>query len=197
MPKLVLDISSLVMTLLTGVTLAVLIKYTVETYRLRTTTQDLYKSSQDSLKEARWQNEMSILPTLVISSTITQDELARVSLRNIGRGAAMNITMKGKDIDTVRASHPDVLSGGDERRIRIEFTQQDRLHVAHTETDLYQLFIGRVIPETFSWVISYQAVNNLHLRSYCSIQYDPATQVMTYHVERVVSLKGEAEQPIM
>ena len=196
MPKLFLDISSLVMTLLTGVTLLVLIKYTIETYRLRTTTQDLYTSSQDSLKEARWQNEMSILPTLVISS-VTEDGNPRVSLRNIGRGAAMNITMRGKDIGTVRASHPDVLSGGDERKIRIDFTQRNHVHEAKTEMDLYELFSGRVIPETFSWVISYEAINNLHLRSYCSIKYDAATQVMTYHVERVVSLKGEAERPIM
>ena len=78
-----MDCAQMVLVVVTAVTLGVLIKYTVETTKLRKVTQDLFAESQK-------QTEYSLMPIVVMTTRPETDRGNLFVVKNTGNGPALN-----------------------------------------------------------------------------------------------------------
>ena len=79
-------VSSISLTVLTGLTLFVLIKYTAETVSLRQAADKQVEVSQQQLAAMQKQNETQMLPIVVLDSDGT-----KLILHNLGTGPALDV----------------------------------------------------------------------------------------------------------
>ena len=78
--------SSICLTVFTGLTMLVVVYYTVETYRLRKAAEEQLGASRKQVDAAEKQNETQILPIVVLDSDGT-----KLILRNLGNGPALDV----------------------------------------------------------------------------------------------------------
>jgi hypothetical protein len=82
-PHTFMDWAQVILVVVTAVTLAVLIKYTLETMTLRKVTQDL-------LAESQKQSEYSLMPIVVMTTRHETDRGNFFVVKNTGKGPALN-----------------------------------------------------------------------------------------------------------
>jgi hypothetical protein len=81
-------------TVLVGLTLVVLIWYTVETSRLRKAAQKQIEATGKLLAEAQRQNEIAVMPMFALYPEVMSDgRQRRIILENVGLGPAFNLSI--------------------------------------------------------------------------------------------------------
>lgn len=143
-------IASIVTTGVTTLTLIVLIWYTIETHKLR--------------REARRQNEVSVMPMLAVLNDSPSDrDNRRILLINVGRGPAFNLSIdplrwEGRELQIEHGGN--IIRPDETKELQFHFQEQN----SGTMVDVNGLYLwintGK-IPDPLHVIVRCQSVNSM------------------------------------
>ena len=179
-------IANIVTGLVTPVGFVVLIVYTVETYKLRTTAQqqlrkldDTTRVSQAQVREARIQNETAIMPILMLD-TANQKRMAgslddTFVLRNLGFGPAFNVSISSDCEDIIVDALTHVGQGqAIPTGIILGFETPDQQTLSNV-VSIQPMFRNETLPERIEVMINYESANRKKQHTRLALEYNPNT----------------------
>ena len=160
----------------TGLTLCVVVWYTIETYRLRMVGQSQTAETAKLLSEAQrqnevWanllqeterQNEVAVMPIVGVTVEAVAGEAGRIVLVNVGLGPAFNVTIDHLDFDGKKlgVKHGStVLRPGQEDELQFHFVERESGSLLNAKT-LCEWIKAKRIPTGFNVVIRCKSVNS-------------------------------------
>ena len=149
-------------------TLVVVLVYTVETYKLRRAAQAQTDETRRLLKEAKIQNERSILPVVTIEGArgIPVSEGANMPafqtvISNLGSGPAFNISidpLRGPGA-AIRFEHTTALAPGDQQPIWMVVTEDGKQVTSGAYRHIQRMFHNNQLVSGSSSTLRYSDIN--------------------------------------
>ncbi len=178
---------SIAVTILTLITAAALIWYTIETSGLRRATQKL-------LKEAQIQNEHSIRPIVMLEPANDLHILEKGAnmpavqtvIRNLGSGAAFNISvepLRGPNT-TIRFVHTMSLGAGQREPVSLVRTENSEQVVSGAYELIQRMFHNNELDEGARSIVRYVNVNGKPYLTTLTYHYDRQSREITTRFEK-------------
>jgi hypothetical protein len=166
---------SIAVTILTLITAAALIWYTIETFRLRRATQKL-------LKEAQIQNEHSIRPIVMLEPANDLHILEKganmpavqIVIRNLGLGAAFNVDVEplsGRST-TIRFVPTMALAAGQREPVSLVYTEGSEQVVSGAYELIQRMFHSNELDDGARSTVRYVDVNGKPYLTILTYRYD-------------------------
>jgi hypothetical protein len=190
----VLAYCSLTVAILTPVTTAALIWYTIETSKLRNATQKQVEKSGLLLEEAQIQNEHSIQPIVtlepandlhIIEKGANMPAVQTV-IRNLGSGAAFNISvepLRGRNT-TIRFVPTMSLGAGQRGPVLLVRTEDSEQVVSGAYELIQRMFHSNELDDGARNILHYADVNGKRYRTIIINHYDHQSREHTPTVEK-------------
>lgn len=192
--QVILAYCSLAVTILTLITAAALIWYTIETSRLRRATQEQVEKTGLLLKEAQTQNEHSIQPIVTLErandlrilENTANMPATQIVIRNLGLGAAFNI-----DVEPLRGPNTTIrfvptmsLVAGQREPISLVYTEDGKQVVSGAYELIQRMFHSNELDEGARSIVRYADVTSKRYRTTVIYHYDRRSRETTPRFEK-------------
>src|ERR1035437_1282317 len=186
----ILAYCSLAVTILTLITAAALIWYTIETSRLRRATQEQVEKTGLLLKEAHTQNEHSIQPIVTLERAndlhSIEKTATQIVIRNLGLGAAFNIDVEPLcgPSTTIRFVPTMSLAAGQREPISLVYTEDGKQVVSGAYELIQRMFHSNELDEGARSIVRYADVTGKRYRTTIIYHYDRQSRETTPRFEK-------------
>jgi len=184
--------ASMALTVLTAITLFFLIRYTLETIRLRRSAQEQTTVTASLLKEAQRQNEQSLLPIVALGlqmKPVDEGHLVPIEwaepqrrcrvllLRNVGNGPAFNVAIRpvAGNTSVISFCHSDHLAVGEEEIVAPLLTREDPPFSTSGLEEIEKGVRSGELALPHKILISYKSVSGSRYRTTQTLQNDVTT----------------------